>query len=123
MGEDVRITVVATGFGQEVEDMPLASFVGQDDIDTDFGTRKPKYTPPAIFGKKKFRSVIESPVSEEPSDEGMPSFTSTSLADEPQSSASKPSVSKLSPSSISDLSEEDQDDLEIPAFIRKKMGI
>lgn len=124
MGEDVRITVVATGFGQEVEDLPLASFVDQDDIETDFGTRKPKYTPPAIFGKKKFRSALESSPSEEPTDDGAPSFTSTSIADEPVVHTSKPKTAPTKPTpAASELSEDEQDDLEIPAFIRKKMGI
>lgn len=129
MGEDVRITVVATGFGHEEEELPLASFVDKDDIDTDFGTRKPKYTPPAIFGKKKFRSSIEHPAQEDETEETLPSFTSTSLAEEASVVRTRPPVVSPMSSSPSAASfagsetEQDQDDLEIPAFIRKKMGI
>ncbi len=132
MGEDVRITVVATGFGQDEQDLALASFVDKTDIDTDFGTKrpKPKYTPPAIFGKKKFRSAIESSFDEEPSDDDAPSFTATSLSEDapapvappaPAYEAPKPKPSPAPPMPAAHST--DQDDLEIPAFIRKKMGI
>ncbi len=119
MGSEVRITVIATGF----EDRGKPSFGRDREVEeetpTPFLRSKSLYTP--INARKKFVSEIVSPQRDEPEEE----FVSNQPATEERATYA-PSVSPGSQMSQQKKSAQpgtDQEDLEIPAFIRKKMGM
>lgn len=110
MGEEVRITVIATGFDNRDR---LYATPATDDFSGQ--PKKSLYGSSALFNKKKFSKVP--PMMEEThgpaaaEDAPRPSFSAKPLT-EVSSTAQRPNGYAS-----------DEEDLEIPAFIRKKMGM
>lgn len=111
LGEDVRITVVATGF-EDVDRNVLTA--AEDDSKTFFSAGKNFYA--GTLGKKKIEDSLSVNSFDKEEEEKKPMFTSKSVSVADAEAAAKPLVRK-------DANKNDQDDLEIPAFIRKKMGM
>ena len=101
MGDDVRITVIATGF----EDRPLAKPAPTDDDSRSlFGGPKRSFYSASTFRRRKEEpEVDEAEEEEEDEDVVPPPFMAKEVTPPPKQ-------------------DKDEDDLEIPAFIRKKMG-
>lgn len=108
MGEDIRITVIATGFeGRDRERSFSAE--GSSDTDTTYQSRRSGFRS-GIFTKKK--AEVATPVAEEA--ESSPQFTRKAVAPETQKPPLKSPVESTP---------QHTEDLEIPAFIRKKMDL
>lgn len=131
MGDDVRVTVIATGF-EEDESLKRTRPVitGMDDEDEDEEPRsinarpKKSYFTPQPFKKKPTPAPVRKPVDEEDDDEEDDrGFFSKSVISSPPKRVSP--IMEEDPEDEDDEEEPeiDQDDLEIPAFIRKKMGM
>jgi cell division protein FtsZ len=124
MGEDVRVTVIATGF----EEAPRSR--GRDreneveeELHAPFPLKKPMYSN-NLFSKRKPEKEEPQEVQEFVSDEVEPvARVRTGFTSKPVSTKHTPSVpttQKLENGTTTTSTEEE--DLEIPAFIRKKMG-
>lgn len=148
MGEEVRITVIATGFDERDEEEPKA--VQQEEVKKDSGLRMPfpanrtTFGAPRLFNKKPV--VAEEPeVEEEEIEEDFeeeeiidiparPSFPSRPMSPsmapperarpvfQPRPITPAP-PRPASPSGLPPRENKDDEDLEIPTFIRKKMGL
>ena len=128
MGDDVRITVIATGF----EDRERARVIkdAAEDVSSSFDPKKSFYSS-SLFTKKK--SPAPAPVVDEPEEEDddpEQRFQTTSFFSKPMASSApveKPVVDDVvpppAPPVASPTDSASDDDLEIPAFIRKKMGM
>lgn len=118
MGEDVRITVIATGF----EDRERRVLPESMDSALELGSKRSFYSN-SMFGKKKLpsRVVGPQPVSA-PADEAVGSdmFARTGFVSKPVNHLNLDEPNDDRPVSVP---KADPDDLEIPAFIRKKMGM
>ena len=118
MGSEVRITVIATGF----EDRDKSSFGGrqsEEETTTPFARAKTLYTP--INARKKFVSEIVTPQREEVEEDDV--FSQPAMEER---ATFTPPVSQMHQNNQVKKSTQpgtDQEDLEIPAFIRKKMGM
>ncbi len=107
MGDDIRITVIATGF----EDRERKALIADMEHATDFPTvKKPSYGN-GIFTKRRF--VPAGAVGVAP---GVADDASTPAPQREPISFPKPPPATEPPA-------DDEEDLEIPAFIRKKMGL
>lgn len=118
MGEDVRITVIATGF----EDRERKAVLSEQEVTTSFGPKKSYYSS-TFFAKKKpevredAEDTVPTPPPVVPTPPVRTGFTTKTLgADEPTPVAPLGAPAKPAPKT-------DEPDLEIPAFIRKKMGM
>lgn len=107
LGEEFRISVIATGFGDR--ERAAAS------VEEDYGVRrKPAYASGIFTKKRPFAAVGVVPEQEE---------------EKPSAFTSHPVNTTLKPVIVSDASADQQKnnsedaDIEIPAFIRRKMGI
>jgi cell division protein FtsZ len=115
MGDEVRITVIATGF--EDETRTIRKVREEEETRSLFGGRRSLYTPSTF--KKKHVDSTETRDEEDTEElnervkEARPSFVSKLVRH------SEPPLPEGSESIIKDL--DDDEDLEIPAFIRKKM--
>ncbi len=117
MGEDIRVTVVATGFDQR--EMAMRERDTKVTLDTsadpglDAFTTRPFGIKSGLFTKKTQETIPEedTPV---PSTEPRGSFTKKTVAPDPSSHA---------PLTRKSTEPEDGEDLEIPTFLRKKMGM
>ncbi len=126
MGEDIRVTVVATGFDQrEMLSREREAKVALDsstDPGLDVFTARPFGIKSGLFTKKSQDTVIseeETPVVTSPEPRG--SFTRKSV---PQDSTPLQRTPPQGGVSVRKPSEETGDeDLEIPTFLRKKMGM
>lgn len=128
MGDDVRITVIATGF----EDRERARVIkdAAEEVSSSFAPKKSFYSS-SLFTKKK--SPAPAPVVDEPEEEDddpEQRFQTTSFFSKPMASSApveKPVVDDVvpppAPPVASPTDSASDDDLEIPAFIRKKMGM
>lgn len=116
IGENVRITVIATGFEDRERKATLP-----ENIESGFGLggRKSYYSS-SLFIKKKFPSPVAGSEAEEwgaaEEESTSPTFT-TKAVQSGRSPAGSASVSARP------LAKKKEEDLEIPAFIRKKMGL
>ena len=122
MGEDIRITVIATGFDKRELVGSNAGMPGRERDATEpssFSVRKPAFAS-GLFTKRA------SKVEENKTDDKKPQLTRKAVNAEDELPEFKPisshTISPPSPSAGSDTSH-DEEDLEIPAFIRKKMDI
>ncbi|OIO18925.1 MAG: cell division protein FtsZ [Candidatus Magasanikbacteria bacterium CG_4_9_14_0_2_um_filter_41_10] len=122
MGEDVRVTVIATGFEEAVRPSRGKDFDAEDDLEelhAPFPLKKPMYSN-NLFSKRKM-SVHEEETEHEK--ESIPpvrnNFTSKPVS--AGNTIPTRTATSLIPQKSADQSEEE--DLEIPAFIRKKMGM
>lgn len=138
MGEDIRVTVIATGFTEEETHAPA---VGEEERKLSFPLRKPfTSSNTSMFTKKKPYIPPPQPPEREPEveevedEEETPpaAFRSKPLGDiydikpkpvvpSPQPAAPKPvrpAIPQQAPPA-----KDKEEDLEIPAFIRKKMGL
>jgi len=105
--DKIRITVVATGFGDENRFVSTAS---EEEPRSFFSAGKNFYGN-SLAGKKKIEEEKDN------DEEEKPVFTSRSV------STFSSDVAMPSSSPKKDDKKSDDDDLEIPAFIRKKMGM
>jgi cell division protein FtsZ len=132
LGEDVRITVVATGFGKNDSRNVISDFVSSKiSSETESSNHKTVYRPQNLFNKKKFRlpgdNFREDTVEDETdvdmgvdiSQTSKPSFISKAMARKPRS-VQEPASHR--PIFRQEEIDDDEEDLEIPAFIRKKMN-
>ncbi len=127
LGEDIRINVIATGFGERERRLSASS--SEDEYATS-ARKKPLYTSTSgIFNKRR---ALEKPAAvlepaqemEEPLPSRMSPFTAKPVggssyippAPQPTVELTPPPVAPKKPAG-------DDEDLEIPAFIRRKMGI
>jgi cell division protein FtsZ len=139
LGEELRITVIATGFDEPVRRTRML-----DEEAKTVTQSKPQLTAPT-FVKKKVPDVYREPVREpqrEPvretireivreidiedefEEETRPSFNTRSMTKEPPRSSPPVHLNQPSQNTPSlPTTNKDDEDLEIPAFIRRKMGI
>lgn len=148
MGEDVRITVIATGFDDRARDKKFASENTGELGGTSFGSRRPIFRP-TFFNKRKTEINMPDLVSEDDEAqiiEARPQFTKKSVTADlglkslqvvDSSSGANSSSSydnlhfgsdafgkKQSPAALANqTSNNEEDELEIPAFIRKKLNL
>ena len=119
MGEDVRITVIATGF----DDRERRGLTENIESGADLGSKRSFYSS-SMFGKKKLSSRTAAPeptsVAAEETSAG-DSFHKTGFVSHPIGRAGGASHEADGPGPA--VKPADPDDLEIPAFIRKKMGM
>jgi len=115
MGEEVRVTVIATGF----EDRAPIRTSSEDDLSMPFVPKRSSFQPNAPFGQYT-RKRVEDDMDEDvsvPEPRKPLSFTKRTV------SMSQDIFDKGVESSITTPSADSSDsDLEIPAFIRRKMG-
>tara|TARA_Y100001970_G_scaffold277369_1_gene381458 strand:- start:6213 stop:7310 length:1098 start_codon:yes stop_codon:yes gene_type:complete len=136
MGEDVRVTVVATGFSdsfsqERKKHTSEISHKESDDSEPEeqeepVFTRPKSYYSSGPFTKKRVveeEKELDIEIEDEEDDDDVfgRTFATKQVSSRPESNtATKPQR----PTQTEDVSEEDgEDDLEIPAFIRKKMGM
>ncbi len=136
MGEDVRITIVATGF-EDYMSSSVESIIGNsiinnlDNINSSSKSIKPVYRTQNLFNKKKFRSVqdtndddkmgdittvIEKPVERQ-------GFINKAIHRKSKQIINSSENSQTNQYDNDSDDDEDEDNLEIPAFIRKKMSM
>jgi cell division protein FtsZ len=131
MGEEIRITVIATGF-EDRERRPTPSLELPEAVASGMTTRKSLYSS-SLFNKKKASEPL--PPSALPDTEELTkrplfvnknvvanNFSAPTATIPAPEQAVPPAPSSLPPKKIVSSNSEDED-LEIPAFIRKKMGI
>jgi len=118
MGDEVRVTVVATGFDERDFDRAREQRSSADELDTgpETFTSRPMFTKSNIFTKKakplQTDDIAQSSIPSSPRG----GFVAKDVAQR------TPSVTSSTPQSVSsDIDEEE--DLEIPTFLRKKMGM
>jgi cell division protein FtsZ len=99
MKDNVKITVVATGFG------------GQDIKPTGMSFSEPKYSMNRLFSKKSIETKIEEAKSDKIEKKEV------EIIDNEASVINIPTIKSRPPRDLP----EEEEDLEIPAFIRKKM--
>jgi cell division protein FtsZ len=119
MGDDVRITVIATGF----EDRHRPHMAKSEEGGSSTLPKKQAYASP-LFAKKKFVRpfvAIDEAESAEADEESAPVFSVKSIAE--PAPAAPPLSGFTPPPRVSAPKSDEDEDLEIPAFIRKKMGI
>lgn len=117
MGDEVRVTVVATGFDERDFDRAREQKSSTDDIDAgpETFTSRPMFTKSNIFTKKSTSAQVDAP--------------STSTPSSPRGGFVTKDIPQRTPNPISSVpqptsSDVDADeDLEIPTFLRKKMGM
>ena len=133
MGDDLRVTVVATGF-DENDELPFLIKTAKDAVEDEYEEEEEEAPvfrkKPAVYTKPKFsRSSVEQKqqntftrdeAEEDREDHGFVSKPITHTPAEYRDSTRKPSAVAMG---LDDEDEEDEEDLEIPAFIRKKMGL
>jgi len=112
MGEDVRVTVVATGFDERERPVTINSREPGMEV---FTAKRPVFKS-SLFGKRQEELKQEEEQSE--SEEKPLSFTKKSFDTKTPTSTINEKTSTATAASKSD-----EEDLEIPAFIRKKMGM
>lgn len=113
MGEDVRVTVVATGFDER--ERPVNIDARDPGMDV-FTAKRPVFKS-SLFGRRQEEMKHEE---EQPEAEEKPSsFTKKSF----DTKSATPVGSEKSPAGSTSSSKSGEEDLEIPAFIRKKMGM
>lgn len=117
MGEDIRITVIATGF----DDRDRTFTLNNDETSASTATKRPFYSS-NLFTKKKFTKP-DNNNAEALEDASHPIFTAKSM---PEMVA--PNLPPMSPAGVaspgkSKVVSTEEEDLDIPAFIRKKMGM
>ena len=115
MGEDVRVTVIATGF--EEGDRSILHGVPDDEIASVFSRKKSLYSA-STFKKKPVVPIHIEEAEENVVDDEDRNFFSRSVSAQPSSFIKKDSLNN-----DDSQSGDGEEDLEIPAFIRKKMGM
>ena len=133
MGDDLRVTVVATGF-DENDDLPLLIKTAKDTIEDEYEEEEEEEAPvfrkkPAVYTKPKFsrsqveqrqvNPIVKDDIEEDREGHGFVSKPITHTPAEYRDSTRKPSAV----AGFEEEDEDDEEDLEIPAFIRKKMGL
>jgi cell division protein FtsZ len=125
MGEDVRVTVIATGF----EEAGRTRSADRDDDSSDelqapFPLKKPMYSN-SLFSKR--RTETEYAITDVQSEEIVSPPVRTGFVSKPVGgtpfSQSTPSSPRTGAPTVVKKADDDVEDLEIPAFIRKKMGM
>ncbi len=111
MGDEVRITVVATGF--DGRERPAPKPPVEEENRSFFGGARPFYS----TGLEK-KEEEESEEEQEPMEERKPGFVAKSVSAKTKKKPMKP-IPPQEPKPEKD----DEEDLEIPAFIRRKMGM
>jgi hypothetical protein len=117
MGEDIRITVIATGFEDRERKVTLP-----DNIESgiEYTAKKNYFPTKAIFTKKKFTPPQNQNVENMNVDEDVNIVSNTNIFTSKSINPSeKSNTGSTQPLPAKDM----DDDIEIPAFIRKKMGM
>ena len=117
MGEDVRVTVIATGF----EETDRKGVFQQDEETRLFAPKKSFYSP-SFFAKKS--APNDSNVEDnEPTVRSQ--FTAKQISIDENKNTKKQPIKQSLPTqlNVNENNSSDKEDLEIPAFIRKKMGM
>ena len=115
MGDEVRISVIATGFDDRPRERDKVKPLSDTVVGgaREFGSRKPLFSA-GLFSKKEDElGSIEEDVEEEEI-ASRPTFKKRTMT----TASPKKEPLRTTPSS-----NDDEEDLEIPAFIRKKMGM
>lgn len=112
MGEDIRITVVATGFDERGR--RLLSETNKDDEPRPFLSSARSFYSPVNFSKKEKEEISKEKEADKPKRSG---FFSKPVAEQIEKPI-KPVLKKPA----SPVEEKKDDDLDIPAFIRRKMS-
>ncbi|OGH82149.1 MAG: cell division protein FtsZ [Candidatus Magasanikbacteria bacterium RIFCSPLOWO2_12_FULL_47_9b] len=122
MGEDIRITVIATGFEDRERERKMT--LSDEDMPQSFGKKKTVYSP-GLFTKRK--SLFNPPPEAGEADETEEKESKTQFLAKPVSHDPELSVfggdAPPSRTSAPKNPKNAKDDLEIPTFIRKKMGM
>lgn len=127
MGEEVRITVIATGFEDRDRERKFVKGTEEDHTVT-FPPKKSLYTSPLFTKKKTFLEATESmrEMKEENPEPESPTnpFVTKSLDRDQDHSTLQPRSSVPPPATgpARKNTTPEEEDLEIPTFIRKKMG-
>lgn len=123
MGDDIRITVIATGFDERERSL-LSNHADMETKGTQPPLRKSVYSP-TLFTKKRPFATAASTTMDTVSEDTQGESPRTNFSAKPlgmdETSQSQLGTSQPSPSSVK--TDTDQDDFEIPAFLRKKMGM
>ncbi|MBT4153397.1 MAG: cell division protein FtsZ [Candidatus Magasanikbacteria bacterium] len=136
MGEDLRITVIATGFDEDHEPRSMESLM-EDKPRPSFANTRPKGLYSGTGFKKRPNREEETEEEEEEVEPERPkrtfsSFTRKKADHEPlapvREKPAPPVSRKIEPPVAAmpitpEVDEDEEEDLEIPAFIRKKMGM
>ncbi len=113
-GDDVRITVIATNFGDRERERQAFSL---DDEETPMFSHKKSLQPPSFFGKK-------TPAETTPRETPASSFVTKRVIPDGSSDISAGAIPSFEKKAAPEKGDTGQDDdLEIPAFIRRKMGV
>ncbi len=120
MGEDVRVTVIATGFDESGR---TRSRDRDDDFEEElqapFPLKKPMYSNNLFSKRKVEKEAVHVAKNPEPSVPARSGFTARPVST--NATPTMPSNERQANKNVSAADEEE--DLEIPAFIRKKMGM
>lgn len=116
MGEDVRISVIATGFDDRIARSAAVKPLQAEEGARDFGARKPLFRS-SLFSKK----TVEEKEEAQEDEERTPQFTRRFVHSENVEPKKHVSIDDILDDTKT--SSDDNEDLEIPAFIRKKMGL
>lgn len=126
MGEDVRVTVVATGFDQRDivtrERENKITLDSSSDPGLDVFTARPLGIKSGLFTKKTQESIPAEEKDYTPTPESRGSFTKKSVVQDSNSTVRQP-TSGLTSIVQKPVEPEEDEDLEIPTFLRKKMGM
>lgn len=123
MGDEIRVTVIATGFEDKERGSGLKSPLEDE---SGVFTRKKSFYSPSTFTKKTPppQPQYEEPLEEEEDDDRL--FTTSTVVQKPPytPTPNMPLSRPVHPSSMNQSKpKNEEEDLEIPAFIRKKMGL
>jgi cell division protein FtsZ len=139
MGDDIRITVIATGFEDGAHRFAPKREVFEDDVRSSIPQKKSFYSPTTFRKRPEFSAPAPAPVvaslsrmaendeDEYEEEEAIPTpFISRPVAAPlpvaPLFPQPKSFVEQQRASVAAKVDEDDEEDLEIPAFLRKKMG-
>lgn len=136
MGDEIRITVIATGFEDGTHRFAQKRDVFEEDVRPAYKEKKsfypsstfrkrPEFNTPATISVEK--DIVLEDESEEEEDVPTPSPFISRPMNAIKSAASsftqpKPFVEQKRAAIISKMDDDEEEDLEIPAFLRKKMG-
>lgn len=140
MGEDVRITVIATGFDEDaprtMQTVLSSTTPKEEEKPTRFAARKSFYGAAAKREQERREQVVEIDIEDDEDDFEEPIVAPAPKKMPPQKRSSFVSKAVKSDISVGQASamrskpapkaapqDDEEEDLEIPAFIRKKMGL
>ena len=114
LGEDIRITVIATGFDERAH---MSAAQNNEDMAASMrqSSARPSFSSSSLFSRKKQDVDVDEEEDDEPAMPELPQFM--------QKKVRTAAVPAPEPVATKAATKADPDDLEIPTFIRKKMGM